>query len=155
MFLTRVFIYTASSKQRAKLRKAIASDHKKLEKLAKQYNDLIDCNSLQLPCTTTEDISSGHFPWSSLSSRHSVSVQQKYQISNLYNQIQRLKEEEKLLLQEMAQYIHYFKETLPKKLQGDIADIAEGLQSVTLDVVTGLDQLNDTSHLTNTVSWLC
>ena len=50
-----------------------------------------------------------------------MSVQQKYQISNLYNQIQRLKEEEKLLLQEMAQYIHYFKETLPKKLQGDIA----------------------------------
>lgn len=57
------------------------------------------------------------------SGRHCVSVQEKYRISTLYNQIQRLKEEEPLLLLEMAQYLNYFKTTVPEKLQADIAGI--------------------------------
>ena len=52
--------------------------------------------------------------------RHCVSVQKKYKISTLYNQLQRLKEEEALLLQEMTQYLSYFKTTIPEKLQADI-----------------------------------
>ena len=47
-------------------------------------------------------------------------MQEKYKICTLYNQLQRLKEEENLLLQEMTQYLNYFKTTLPKKLQADI-----------------------------------
>ena len=52
--------------------------------------------------------------------RHCVSVQEKYKISTLYNQLQRLKEEETLLLQEMTQYLSYFKTTLLEKLRVDI-----------------------------------
>lgn len=47
-------------------------------------------------------------------------MQEKYKISTLYNQLQRLKEEETLLLQEMTRYLSYFKSTLPEKLQADI-----------------------------------
>ena len=50
-----------------------------------------------------------------------MSVQKKYKIATVYNQIQRLKEEETLLLQEMTQYLCFFKEMLPRKLQADIA----------------------------------
>ena len=49
-----------------------------------------------------------------------MSVQERYKISVLYNQIQRLKEEETLLLQEMTQYLQYFKSTLSMKLQAEI-----------------------------------
>lgn len=49
-----------------------------------------------------------------------MSVQEKYQISTLYNQIERLKEEESLLLLEMTQYLMYFKHTIPEKLICDI-----------------------------------
>jgi len=54
-----------------------------------------------------------------------VSVQEKYKIATLYNQIQHLKEEETFLLhvQEMTQYLCFFKEVLPRKLQADIAGI--------------------------------
>ena len=63
------FILTlATSKQRTKLRKAISVDHKKLQKLASQYNDLIDNYNLELAHTVVEEIACGHFPWSSLSS---------------------------------------------------------------------------------------
>ena len=132
----------ATSKQRTKLRKAISVDHKKLQKLTSQYNDLVENYNLDLACAVVEDITAGRFPWSSLSSnnclvqsllwchtdsihyftdRHCVSVQEKYKISTLYNQLQRLKEEETLLLQEMTQYLSYFKTTLPEKLLADIA----------------------------------
>ena len=60
---------TATSKQRAKLRKAISNDHKKLKKLAKQYNNHIQQYDLELPQAVEDDILSGQFPWSSLSSK--------------------------------------------------------------------------------------
>lgn len=59
----------ATSKQRAKLRKAISNDHKKLKKMARQYNDHIHQYNLELPQAVEDDILSGHFPWSSLSSK--------------------------------------------------------------------------------------
>ena len=49
-----------------------------------------------------------------------MSVQEKYHISTVYNQIERLKEEESLLLLEMTQYLMYFKNTVPDKLECDI-----------------------------------
>ena len=52
--------------------------------------------------------------------RSCVSVQEKYHISVLYNQIDRLKEEESLLLLELTQYLMYFKNTIPEKLECDI-----------------------------------
>ena len=55
-----------------------------------------------------------------LSGRYCVSVQEKYHISTLYNQIEQLKEEESLLLLEMTQYLMYFKNTVPEKLECDI-----------------------------------
>ena len=104
---------------------------KKLRKLAKQYNDLIQQYNMELPQAIDEDILSGKFPWSSLSSklgihcdrlelfrsgRYCVSVQEKHKISTVYNQIQRLKEESLLLL-EMTQYLMYFKSSVPNKLE--------------------------------------
>ena len=114
---------------------------KKLKKLAKQYNDLIQQYNMELPQAIDEDILSGNFPWSSLSSklvivqhigihcdrlelfrsgRYCVSVQEKHKISTVYNQIQRLKEEESLLLLEMTQYLMCFKSSVPNKLECDI-----------------------------------
>ena len=49
-----------------------------------------------------------------------MSVQEKYHISTVHNQIERLKEEESLLLLEMTQYLMYFKNTVPEKLECDI-----------------------------------
>ena len=49
-----------------------------------------------------------------------MSVQEKYNISTVSNQISRLKEEESLILLEMTQYLEYFKATIPEKLQSEI-----------------------------------
>lgn len=54
--------------------------------------------------------------------RHSVSTQQKLEIVTLYNQICRLKEEERLIFEEMANFLKFYKNTIPlrllSKLQG-------------------------------------
>jgi len=44
-------------------------------------------------------------------------MQHKLQLSDLFNKINRLKEEESLLLSEMKQFIHYFRVTVPNHLQ--------------------------------------
>ena len=49
--------------------------------------------------------------------RHSISIQRKLQVADLYNRINRLKEEEKLLFTEMKQFIIYFKDTIPSRLK--------------------------------------
>ena len=60
--------------------------------------------------------------------RHCVSVQEKYNISTLYNQIRRLKEEESLILVEMTQYLQYFKSTVPAQLQSEISGMNPNIQ---------------------------
>ena len=52
--------------------------------------------------------------------RHSMSIQQKLQVADMYNRISRLKEEQKLLFVEMKQFIIYFKETIPNCLKASI-----------------------------------
>jgi len=60
-------IYTASSKQRSNLRRAVSSDKAKLEISVKQYNELsAECESSQYIHTTSDAIINGDFPWSSL-----------------------------------------------------------------------------------------
>lgn len=52
--------------------------------------------------------------------RHSISIQCKLQVADVYNRINRLKEEVKLLHVEMKQFIIYFKETIPNRLKASI-----------------------------------
>ena len=60
-------IYSASSKQRSSLRRAISSDKAKLDVVVKQYNELsTEYNSSLFICTTTDTIIDGDFPWSRL-----------------------------------------------------------------------------------------
>lgn len=64
---------TASSKQRSHLRRAIASEKKKLTKCILQYNDL--CTEDENYCTTSvSSILDGDFPWSLLTGKLSVYV---------------------------------------------------------------------------------
>ena len=51
---------------------------------------------------------------------NSISTHQKLQIAEAYNNLQRLKEEEKLLQIEMKQFISTFKEIIPNELCANI-----------------------------------
>ena len=60
-------IYSASSKQRSNLRRAVSSDKAKLDIIVKQYNELSnEYDSTLFICTTTDTIIDGDFPWSRL-----------------------------------------------------------------------------------------
>ena len=60
-------IYSASSKQRSNLRRAVSSDKAKLDIIVKQYNELSnEYDSTLFICTTTDTITDGDFPWSRL-----------------------------------------------------------------------------------------
>ena len=54
---------------------------------------------------------------------NSISTHQKLQIAEAYNNLQRLKEEEKLLQIEMKQFISTFKEIIPNELYANIQSI--------------------------------
>jgi len=60
-------LYLASSKQRARLRQAISADHTKLKKLIQQYNT-VSVAAVE-PGILEEDIFSGQFIWSELTSK--------------------------------------------------------------------------------------
>ena len=49
-----------------------------------------------------------------------MSIQHKLQVADVYNRINRLKEEERLLYAEMKQFIVYFKETIPGRIKASI-----------------------------------
>ena len=51
-----------------------------------------------------------------------MSIQRKLQVADVYNRINRLKEEEKLIHVEMKQFIVYFGETIPNRLKASIED---------------------------------
>ena len=61
-------LYIASSKQRARLRQAISADHTKLKKLIQQYNTVSVAAAVE-PGILEEDIFSGQFTWSQLTSK--------------------------------------------------------------------------------------
>jgi len=51
---------------------------------------------------------------------HSMSIQHRLQVADVYNRIYRLKEEERLLYAEMKQFIVYFKETISGRIKASI-----------------------------------
>ena len=64
---------TASSKQRSHLRKAVASEKKKLTKCIRQYNEL--CIEDDNYCSTSVSaILDGDFPWSLLTGKLTIHV---------------------------------------------------------------------------------
>ena len=59
--------FTASSKQRQALRKAIAQDKKKISEVVTHYNSVIQDLQPSQSLLTTEEVTAGIFPWSALS----------------------------------------------------------------------------------------
>ena len=49
-----------------------------------------------------------------------MSIQHKLQVADVYNRINRLKEEERLLYAEMKQFIVHFKDTIPGRMKASI-----------------------------------
>lgn len=111
-------VYIASSKQRSRLCQAISADHIKLKKLIQQYNTV--SVAAAEPNILEDDVLSGQFAWSQLTSKacffifciyiwitecNSISTHHKLQIAEAYNNLQRLKEEQELLQTEMMQFI--------------------------------------------------
>lgn len=134
--------HSDSSKERASLRQAISDDHKKLHHLAMQYNKLLETHgeSLQLDPANLDEFLQGIFPWSELSGkvwfllagfwfellhknetgRQSVTMKRKHRFALLYCQKKRLQEEEVLLLQDMKNFLLYFKDHVVSDLERSI-----------------------------------
>ena len=59
-------MYTASSKQRSSLRKAVAQDKKKIEEAVSQYNNILIELQPTATLLTTEEVMQQRFPWSAI-----------------------------------------------------------------------------------------
>lgn len=55
--------------------------------------------------------------------RRSVRIQQKLEITELFNEMKRFQEEQQLLIKEMKNYIHYYYDVMLPSLSKDIAGI--------------------------------
>ena len=142
-------IHVVSSKQRSSLRRSSATDRKKISKLVTQYQILSRQIGEEPPLE--KDVLEGNFPWSALTGmyehvstivlhvlmlclqsyvcilckgRSSVSLQQKMEVVDAYNTVERLLEEEALLIKEMVQCLSFVQEQIDEPLLAEIASMS-------------------------------
>jgi hypothetical protein len=116
-----------SSKQRSALRSSVTKERKKISKLVARYQVLV--HQIGDQPLVEEEILQGNFPWSALTVRSSIGLQQKLEIVDAFNTVERLEEEEVLLIKEMTQCISFIREHIEYPLVADIyklEDIVNG-----------------------------
>jgi hypothetical protein len=116
-----------SSKQRSSLRRAITNEKAKLKKHIQQYNSIVRDMEMELPSLQEDDIFDGKFPWSPLSTHHSICMREAYEAANIYNKLIRTEEEEVLLVKEMSSYILYYNQKILPSLSSQVQELDDRL----------------------------
>lgn len=66
-----------------------------------------------------------------ITGRHCVSTQRKLEVVTLFNLVNRLEEEERLIYQEMTNFLRFFKDIIPGKLNNQLKGIVLCLEHST------------------------
>ncbi|XP_065901149.1 uncharacterized protein [Dysidea avara] len=134
---------STTSKQRTSLRRAIASDKKKIAEYIIQYNAVLTDLDLTENSLSSEEVMEGKFPWSAITGmRNSISTQLQLEVVDIYMKLCRYKEEESQLVHEMMSFLAYFKDVV---LTGLNISLTETRELLTTDSSHDDEQASDDS----------